>query len=120
MVDHEGVYLMDKPVKLYVFKDEDKVKISFRLSDYANVSKQMSIEHFRYICDNWETGVEGLETYGGKFYWYYSDCGPRPDCPPSKHVQVNVSGFSFRLSVPTMHSIVADFEYQVNNKMHWD
>jgi hypothetical protein len=80
----------------------------------------MSIKDFQYICDNWREGVDGLETKGGKFYWYYSDCGPRPECPPSKHVQINVSSFSFRISVPTMEALVEEFNYQLNNKMHWD
>ena len=119
-LDKDDVYLMDKPIKIYLFKEADEVKISFRITDYVNFHREMSIEHFQYICDNWRTGVEGLETKNGKYFWYYSDCGPRPECVPAKFVQINVGGWSFRISVLEMESVVEEFNYQKNNKMHWD
>ena len=60
-LDKDDVYLMSKPIKIYLFKEADEVKVSFRITDYVNFHREMSIEHFQYICDNWRTGVEGLE-----------------------------------------------------------
>lgn len=119
-IDENNVWRMSKPIKIYLFKDEDIVKISFRVTDYFNIGRQMSKEHFQYICDNWRTGVEGLETKSGKYYWYLSNSGPRPEQVPCKFVQVNTGPFSLRFSVKEMEELVEDFEYQKNNKMHWD
>jgi len=120
MLDENNVYLMDKPIKIYVFKDKNEVKVSFRITDYCNYHREMTIEDFQYICDNWRAGVDGLETKGGKFYWYYSDCGPRPEQVPAQFVQINIASWSFRISVQEMLSLVDEFNYQLNNHMHWD
>ena len=119
-IDSNGVWRMSKPIKIYLFKDEDMVKLSFRVTDYFNIGRHMSKEHFQYICDNWRTGVEGLETKSGKYYWYLSHLGPRPEQVPCKFVQVNTGPFSLRFSVKEMEELVEEFEYQKNNKMHWD
>ncbi len=119
-IDENGVWRMDKPVKLYLFKDEDTVKVSFRITDYCNVGRQFSKDQMQFICDNYEEGVEGLETNNGRIWWYLSHSGPRPEQVPCKFVQINTGPFSFRLSVQQMKDLVADFEHQKNNKMHWD
>jgi len=120
MLDENNVYLMDKPIKIYVFKRAQQVKISFRVTDYCAIHRYMSIHNFIFICDNWRSGVEGLETAEGKYYWYYSPCGPRPECEPAEFVGINFGEWSFRISIQDMEYIVNEFNYQLNNKMHWD
>jgi len=120
MLDENNVYLMDKPVKIYLFKDKDEVKVSFRVTDYCNIHRYIETEKFEYILANWRTGVEGLETRSGKYYWYYSDCGPRPDCVPAQFVVINTREWSFRISVQDMEQMEAEYEHQKHNKMHWD
>ena len=74
-IDRDGVWRMSQPLKLYLFKDEES-QDKFRVTDYMNIGRSMSEEHFQYICDNWREGVEGLETKSGKYYWYLSRSGP--------------------------------------------
>lgn len=119
-IDRDGVWRMSQPIKLYLFKDEESVKISFRVTDYMNIGRSMSEEHFQYICDNWREGVEGLETKSGKYYWYLSKSGPRPEQVPCEFVQINTGPFSFRISVKQMEELVAEFDKQKITKMHWD
>lgn len=120
MIDDNGVYLMTEPVKLYVFKREKRVKLSFRVTDYCAIHRHMSIYNFQYICENWLKGVEGLETEEGKWYWYYSPCGPRPEQEPCEFVGINFGEWSFRINVQQMMALVDTFQFQMNNKMHWD
>ena len=119
-IDINGVWRMSKPFKVYLFKNEDEVKLSIRVTDYFNVGRHFTIEQFQHICDNWRTGVEGLETKSGRIYWYLSKSGPRPEQVPCQFVQVNTGPFSLRFSVKEMEELVAEFEHQKNNKMHWD
>lgn len=120
MKDVNNVYLMTKPIKIYVFKIAQEVKISFRISDYCALTKNMSMQNFQYICDNWKKGVQGLETSAGKFYWYHSDTGPRPECEPADFVAINFGDWSFRISTNEMEDLVEEFHLQCNTKMHWD
>ena len=57
-IDINGVWRMSKP-SIFVSM---KMKVSIRVTDYFNVGRHFTIEQFQHICDNWRTGVEGLET----------------------------------------------------------
>ena len=111
-----------KPIKIYTFKDEGRVKLSFRISDNCVWNEWISIEHFQYICNNWnkEDGVQGLETNMGRVWWEHRNCGPRPECKPADFVAIDFSDWSFRISTDDMHSLVADFNTQLTTKNHWD
>ena len=63
ILDENKVVLFNDPIKIYLFKETEEVKISFKISDYAVMNRQMSQEHFEYILENWNIGegVQGLE-----------------------------------------------------------
>ena len=54
--------------------------------------------------------VEGLETKSGKYYWYLSKSGPRPEQVPCEFVQINTGPFSFRISVKQMEELVGKYD----------
>ena len=120
--DENGVVLFIDPIKIYLFKDEKEVKISFKITDYIVTNRSMSQENFEYILANYNKGdgVQGLEMDDGKIWWYYSEFGPRPKCLPASMVCVNFARFSFRFSLQEMERIAAEYERQKNNVMHWD
>lgn len=121
-LDADGVYLMKLPVKMYVFKDAQEVKVSFRITDYCVINRTMTIEQMQTICDNWDVGegIQGMKIDGGKIFWYRSRSGPRPEQIPADFVVINTYPFSLRISTPEMRKLVENFKYQLNNKMHWD
>lgn len=111
-----------KPIKIYTFKTDNKVKLSFRISDNCVWNEWITIEHFHYICDNWNKGdgVQGLETNMGKVWWEHRDRGPRPECKPEDFVAIDFSDWSFRISTQDMKDLVKEFYMQLSNKNHWD
>lgn len=124
-LDENNVWRMSEPLKIYVFKDEGMVKISFRLTDYANFGRQMSIEKFQYIVDNWEhghdgEGVQGLQTKDGKYWIYRSRSGPRPERVSADFVVVNTGGWSLRYPTDYWRGIMSEFQRQIIEKNHWD
>jgi hypothetical protein len=52
ILDENKVVLFNDPIKIYLFKETEEVKISFKISDYAVMNRQMSQEHFEYILEN--------------------------------------------------------------------
>lgn len=121
-LDTDGVYLMKLPVKMYVFKDSQTVKLSFRITDYCVINRNLSVEQMHTICDNWNVGegVQGMQIEGSRLFWYRSRTGPRPERIPADFVVINTYPFSLRISVPEMQKLVQDFHHQLNNQMHWD
>ena len=121
-LDENNVWRMTEPLKIYVFKDEGTVKVSFRINDYANFSRQMTIEEFQTIADNWDKGegIQGLQTRDGKYWIYHSDCGPRPERVPADFVVLNVNGWSLRYATDYWRGIMAEFKRQLQEKNHWD
>lgn len=109
-----------KPIKIYVFKSTNEVKLSFLISAHCVRDIWMSIEHFKHICDNWRTGVSGLETDAGKFWWEHRTCGPRPECEPADFVAISWSDWNFRISTAFMKELVDEFNNQITMSNHWD
>jgi hypothetical protein len=112
----------DKKVKLYVFKDEDEVQISFLINEHTTMNKTFTVKEMDHIIDNWrDPGVSGYETeHSGRIWWEYRNCGPRPDCEPAEFVAISLQSWNFRLSIDEMHELWDTFEYQKRNKNHWD
>jgi hypothetical protein len=122
ILDENKVVLFNDPIKMYLFKETNEVKIAFKISDYAVINRQMSQEHFEYILENWNIadGVQGLEYGEGKIWWFHSKFGPRPECVPANFVNINFNRFTFRISVAEMERVVENYYHQKNNRMHWD
>lgn len=108
------------PVKIYVFKNENRVKISFLITPTCVLDKWVSIDQFDHICKNWNTGVCGLETDGGRVWWEYRTAGPRPECKPAAFVAISWGEWNFRLSVGFMEQLSNTFYQQLSGKNYWD
>ena len=123
IVDHNNVVLFSETIKIYLFKKEKEVKISFKITDYVVTNIKVTQEQFEEILAKWKTddGIQGMETNDcGKIWWYYNDCGPRPARLPASYVNVSFKRYSFRFSVAEMVKLKEEYFRQKNNKMHWD
>ena len=123
ILDENGVVLFSDPIKTYLFKEAERVKVSFRLTDYLVTNISLSQYNFEFMLENWKIGkgVQQLDTlHHGKMSWTYSKCGPRPARVPASMVCINFDGFNFRISVTEMERVMEDYYYQKDNKMHWD
>ena len=121
--DNNNVVLFNDPIKIYLFKDEQLVKVSFKISDYVVTNRDITQEAFEHILENYniDDGVQGIEMHdNGKIWWYHSKSGPRPECEPASFAAVNFNRFSFRFSIDTMNKLKETYEHQKNNLMHWD
>ena len=123
IVDHNNVVLFNDLIKIYLFKEEKKVKVSFKITDYIVTHFSISQDQFEEILAKWKTedGIQGMETNDcGKIWWYYNDCGPRPARLPASYVTVSFKRWNFRFSVAEMLKLKTEYLRQKNNKMHWD
>jgi hypothetical protein len=121
--DSNNVVLFSDPLKIYLFKDDKTVKVSFKVTDYIVTNREFKQEDFEYILENWKIGegVQGLEMkHDGKVWWYHSAFGPRPECIDANMVCINFSRFSFRISEQEMQRISDNYYHQKSNVMHWD
>ncbi len=110
-------------IKLYVFKDEGEVNVSFFVNDHCTINKRFTIEEMTRIVDDWYSpGVSGFETEdSGRIWWEHRNCGPRPDCEPADFVAISIQGWNFRLTVNEMENLVVNaFKHQLSTKNHWD
>lgn len=108
------------PIKIYVFKDQKEVAVSFKVTETCVFRKWIKQEQFQYIMDNWREGVEGYETDMGKVWWSHRDRGPRPLCPPADFVAIDFGDWSFRITTKEMEELEKEFERQKITKNHWD
>ena len=100
-----------KPIKMYLFKAENAVQLSFRISDYAVITERVSIQDMDIICKEWNNGgVNGIETWMGKVFWAERKFGPRPKCEPASFVAIAFAKWNFRITVHAMESLVLDYE----------
>ena len=123
ILDHNDVVIFYDPLKIYLFKDKKKVKVSFKITDYIVTNQEFKQEDFEYILENWNIGegVQGIETIDDdKVWWYHSKFGPRPKCVPANFVSINFNRFSLRIPVEEMERIKENYYHQKTNKMHWD
>tara|TARA_B110000285_G_C15032283_1_gene567406 strand:- start:86 stop:469 length:384 start_codon:yes stop_codon:yes gene_type:complete len=123
ILDENDVVLFSDPIKTYLFKEKQRVKVSFRLTDYLVTNIELTQETFEFILGHWKInkGIRGLKTlHHGQISWAYSTCGPRPARVPASMVCINFSGFDFRISLKEMERVTENYYHQKDNKMHWD
>ena len=124
ILDNNDVVLFYDPLKIYLFKDKKKVKVSFRITDYIVTNREFKQEDFEYILENWNIGegVQGniRDIDDNKIWWFHSKFGPRPECRPANFVGINFNRYSFRISVQEMELMKNTYFHQKTNKMHWD
>jgi len=108
-------------LKIYVFKKENAVQLSFRLSDNAVFTDRLSIPDMHIICKEWNNGgVNGIETWMGKVFWEERNVGPRPECKPASFVAIQFNKWNFRLTIEEMEDTIDQFKRQLTGKNHWD
>jgi hypothetical protein len=111
------------PIKVYLFKDKNKVDVSIKVTDELVNGYSFKIDEFESILHSWKTGVE-FSFEGGYVYIEYKKHGPRPERLNSPYVRFSVSchGMTFhhRLSYDDMLQLEKDFFFQKNNVMYWD
>jgi len=111
----------DNTLKIYVFKKEHAVQLSFKLSEQAVFTDRLSIKDMEIICQEWNNGgVNGIETWMGKVYWEERKVGPRPDCKPASFVAIQFNKWNFRLTIKEMEDVINEFNKQLKGDNHWD
>jgi|TARA_R110002050_G_scaffold266391_2_gene407745 hypothetical protein len=111
----------DNTLKIYVFKKEHAVQLSFKLSEQAVFTDRVSIKDMEIICQEWNNGgVNGIETWMGKVYWEERKVGPRPDCKPASFVAIQFNKWNFRLTIKEMEDVINEFNKQLKGDNHWD
>lgn len=113
----------DKPIKIYLFKDKQKVSISFLVTpNYVTQYwlKQDEMEKFL----GFNNGVE-FECHCGNWWVIeYKRYGPKPDKKFGPYVRVSVTANSVthhhRFSVEDFEDLCLEYAKQKSNKMYWD
>ena len=111
------------PIKIYLFKDKNKVDVSIKVTDDLVNGYSFKISEFESILKGWKTGVE-FPFDGGYLYAEYKKHGPRPEKKSSPYVRFSVSchGMTFhhRLKYDDMLQLEKEYFFQKNNTMYWD
>jgi len=111
----------DNTLKIYVFKKEHAVQLSFKLSEQAVFTDRVSIPDMHIICKEWNNGgINGIETWMGKVFWEERTVGPRPECNPASFVAIQFNKWNFRLTIEEMEDTIYEFNKQLNGENHWD
>ena len=114
------------PLKLYLFKDKNRVSLSIKVSDTCVNSYYVDVDDFERILGSWKKphGFE-IQTTNGYWFFQHKTSTPRPECAKTSYVRISVhaSGsttFHYRVSYNDMCNLEKEYFYQKNNKMHWD
>lgn len=112
-----------KPIKIYLFKDKDRVDVSIKVNDTLVNGYSFRQHEFESILQQWETGIE-FPFEGGYVFVVYKKYGPRPEKRLDPYVRFSVSigynTFHHRLTYDDMIELEKEYHYQKNNKMYWD
>jgi len=112
-----------KPVKIYLFKDKDRVDVSVKITDDLTNGYRFTSQEFESILESWKEGIE-FETEWGYVFVQHKTHGPRPERQPCSYVRFSVSvgnmDFHHRLNFDTMHELEKEYLYQKTNTMYWD
>ena len=112
-----------KPIKIYLFKDKDRVDVSVKVNDTLVNGYRFTVNDFEKIINNWQTGIE-FEFEGGYAVIEYKKHGPRPERKVDPYVRFSISigwsTFHHRLTYDDMLELEKEYFYQKNNKMYWD
>ena len=113
-------------LKMYLFKDKDRVSFSIKVSDSMVSQYNFTITEFENLLENWNK-PEGLEfKTSSNHHWSvgHKTRTPRPERAETSYVRLSVfaNGFSFhhRVDYIDMYNLQKDYFYQKNNVMYWD
>ena len=114
-----------KTLKLYVFKDQNRVELTIRISDQYAQGYHMTIEEMKDMLAKWNTDKGfNVDLNGHNWLVVNKHHAPRPNCEPASYVRFSVSKNGntqhFRLNPSDLFDLEKDFFFQMNNKMFWD
>ena len=112
-----------KPIKIYYYKDESLVSVSFLITENLVLKTEFTELEFDTIRSMWNIndGVQGLRTeHNGKIWWERRTVGPRPDEIDCDHVVIDIKDFNFRFETKDIENMFEEYQFQKNNTMHWD
>jgi hypothetical protein len=114
-----------KTVKLYVFKDRQRVSLTLRVSDSCAHGYEFTMAEFETLLRDWDSadGVE-LDTGAAHYSVMHKRFTPRPERAATSYVRFSVwiNGMTLhhRLAYDDMQSLRTDYFYQKHHRMHWD
>lgn len=114
-----------RQLKLYLFKQEQEVSISIRVSDNSVHTFRLDQENFEQLLVNWQQpdGVR-LVIRNNRWFVQYKTRGPRPERTVSTYVRITVSTrdieYNYRASYQDMIDLEREYYYQKHNTMYWD
>ena len=114
-----------KPIKIYVFKKENKVSITFKVSDVYALTYHVFADIFEDLLRNWKNNEgHNIECEGSRWFVQYKKHGPRPERIPDPHVRISISKSGIhnqhRVSYDDMVAIEREYFFQKHNQMYWD
>ena len=114
------------PLKLYLFKDKNRVSLSIKVSDTCVNSYYIDVDDFERIVESWKE-PNGFEIQATDSHWFFQHktSTPRPECAKTSYVRISVHTngpitFHYRVSFSDMYNLEKEYFYQKNNKMYWD
>ena len=84
----------------------------------------MKISEFRNFLNHWRD-PDGFQFQfnNASLFVHHKTWLPRPDPKPADYVRLTIwcgMGHQYRVDYQDMVELESDFEFQINNRMHWD
>jgi hypothetical protein len=114
-----------KNLKIYLFKEKDKVSFSVKVSNSYVNEYSFSIAEFEEFISQWNM-PGGIDKHYSNGHWsvMHKKSTPRPESASASYVRLTVYkngiGNHHRVDYSDMLEIQKDYFYQKNNKMYWD
>ena len=114
-----------KNLKIYLFKDKDRVTFSVKVSDSYVNEYSFSINEFEEFINQWDAHG-GIDKQYSSGHWSVmcKKSTPRPESAPASYVRLTVYkngiGNHHRVNYTDMLEVRKDYFYQKNNKMYLD
>ena len=113
----------NKNIKLYLFKDLNKVDISFKVTKSLVITYHLTLENIELMLSHWK---KGINFKNDNFFWYvqHKKSGSKPENKKASFVRCSISKngstFHYRFTYDDFVSLEKDYYFQKNNIMHWD
>ena len=113
-------------LKLYLFKNQNRVSLSIKVSDNYVNGFSFVVEDFEKIIQSWKQ-PKGIDMRIDGAHWHinHKSTTPRPECAKTSYVRISVHppgpvAHHYRVSYEDMYNLEKDYFYQKNNEMYWD
>ena len=112
-------------LKIYLFKEKNKVSFSVRVSDSLVTEYTFTIDEFNEFISSWDNSQAIDKVYSG-VHWsvMHKKSTPRPESSSASYIRLsaykNGIGMHHRVDYVDMLNVKKDYFYQQNNNMYWD